>query len=114
MTDMSEIMAKAEAKKTLLRQARELGLEVDKRWSVETLAEKVVEAQMDYAENEAQKVRDASDTWVYLLKGAWPTSEEKHLAGEVIKVPEEMAERWIENSACRPATKREIEAAEAR
>lgn len=112
MTDIDEIRAKAQAKQTLLAQARELGLEVDKRWSVETLAEKVVEAQFMAEETAAQKIHDESDTWVCLLRGAWPTSERKHMAGEVIKVPEWMAEQWSTSGAARLAMKSEIPAME--
>ncbi|WP_127524074.1 hypothetical protein [Mesorhizobium sp. Z1-4] len=112
MTDIGEVTAKAQAKQTLRKQARELGLEVDNRWSVETLAEKVVEAQFDAADRADQEVISKSDTWIYLLKGAWPTSQQKHFAGEVIKVPEEMAFRWYEAGAARPARPTEIPDAE--
>lgn len=92
----------AEAKKVLLGQAKELGLEVDGRWSVDTLAEKVLEAQ------EAQKAKKAADfkaeasVWVYLLRDAFPVEDEKHLTGETIAVTEAMAEYWYANGVARP------------
>lgn len=109
---VEDARSKAEAKRTLMQQAKELGMEVDKRWSVETLAEKVVEAQAEHEEKQAKAIDDASDTWVMLLRGAWPTSMQKYPAGSVIKIPEDMAERWIEAGACRPASKNEIARAE--
>lgn len=108
MTDIQEIQARAEAKQNLLSQAAQLGLDADKRWSVETLAEKVAEAQVMQEHLQAEKIREASDTWVYLLKGAWPTSQQKHFAGEVIRVPEAMASQWVKSGACRLAMKDEI------
>lgn len=108
MVDMEDARSKAQFKKTLMEQAKALELEVDGRWSIETLAEKVAEAQIEAEANAAQKVRDDSDTWVYLNRGAWPTSEQKHMAGEVICIPQDMAERWVASGAARPAMKSEI------
>jgi len=91
-----------EAKKVLLEQAKALDLTVDKRWSVDTLAEKVLEAE------EARKLKDKAaataeaDTWVFLLRDGFPVEDEKHLAGETIKVSRAIAERWYEAGVARP------------
>lgn len=90
------------AKKVLLAQARMLGMEVDGRWSVETLAEKVQEAQEDGKVAEADAIRGSSDTWVFLLRDAFPIEDEKHLVGETIKVPAEMAKHWYRAGVARP------------
>jgi hypothetical protein len=92
----------AEAKKVLLGQARVLGMEVDGRWSVDTLAMKVQEAQEAQKEANTKAIKDASDTWVYLLRDAFPAEDEKHRAGETIKVPADMADRWYEAGVARP------------
>ena len=102
MSTIDEARAKAEAKQTLLKQAHQLDLKVDSRWSVETLAEKVVEAQYSLKERQTQAIMEASDTWVYLLKGAYPVEDEKHFAGETIKVPAEIADKWYEAGVARP------------
>lgn len=90
-------------KKILLAQARTLGLEVDGRWSTDTLAEKVQEAQEASASDRANSIRKASDTSVTLLKDAWPVDDERHLAGETIKVPAEMAKRWYKVGVAIPS-----------
>lgn len=84
-----------EAKKVLLAQARVLGLEVDGRWAVETLAEKVQEAQEASAEDQRKKFAEAKKIPVQLLRDAFPQEDEKHLAGEVIDVPIDMAKAWF-------------------
>lgn len=91
-----------EAKKVLLGQARVLGMDVDGRWSVDTLAMKVQEAQEAQKEANTKAIKDASDTWVYLLRDAFPAEDEKHRAGETIKVPADMADRWYEAGVARP------------
>ncbi|TIN82757.1 MAG: hypothetical protein E5X94_00635 [Mesorhizobium sp.] len=91
-----------EARKVLLGQAKALGMEVDGRWSVDTLAEKVQEAQESKRDADIAAIKAASDTWVYLLRDAFPVEDEKHLAGETIKVPADMADRWYEASVARP------------
>ena len=92
----------AEAKKVLLAQADALGLEVDKRWSVDTLAEKVLEAQ-DHAK-EAEKAAFAASpkVWVFLLRDGWPVEDEKHFKGETIEVTQEIADKWYEAGVARP------------
>lgn len=91
-----------EERKVLLAQARVLGMDVDGRWSVETLAEKVAEAQEARREAETQATKAASDTWVFLLRDGFPVEDEKHLAGETICVPAYIAERWYEAGVARP------------
>lgn len=92
-----------EAKKVLLGQAKALGLDVDGRWSVDTLAEKVLEAQEAKSEADAKAIKDASDTSVFLLRNAFPVAGEKHLAGETVSVPAEMARYWYKAGVARPA-----------
>ena len=92
-----------EAKKVLLGQARALGLEVDGRWSVDTLAEKVLEAQEAKTEAETQAIRDASDTWVFMLRDGFAVEDEKIKAGTTAQVPEWIAKRWYKAGVARPA-----------
>lgn len=92
-----------EARKVLLEQAKALDLRVDARWSVETLAERVAEAQEAKAEADKAEFAAAKKTPVLLLRDAFPVEDEKHLAGETIDVPIEMARRWIEAGVARDA-----------
>lgn len=92
-----------EAKKVLLGQARALGLEVDGRWAVETLAEKVLEAQEAKTEAETQAIKDASDTWVFMLRDGFAVEDEKIKAGTTAQVPEWIAKRWYKAGVARPA-----------
>jgi hypothetical protein len=92
----------AEAKKVLLGQARALGLEVDGRWSVDTLAEKVAEAQDAKKHAEIVDTKARSSVWVLLLRDGFPVEDEKHLAGETILVTPEIADRWFEAGVARP------------
>lgn len=91
-----------EAKKVLLGQAKELGLEVDGRWSVDTLAEKVLEAQGAQKADKAADFKAKADVWVLLQRDAFPVEDEKHIAGETIAVTKAMAEYWYENGVARP------------
>jgi len=84
-----------EAKKVLLEQAKTLGMEVDGRWSVETLAENVLAAQDAAKQAEKDAFEAARKTPVLLLRDAWPVEDERHNAGETIDVPIEVAKKWI-------------------
>lgn len=84
-----------DAKKVLLEQAAALELEVDGRWSVETLAEKVLEAQEAKEESEREAIRSAKKIPVLLKRNAFVTADEKHFKGEVVEVPVPMAKEWI-------------------
>lgn len=92
-----------EAKKVLLEQAEVLRLTVDKRWSVDTLAARVLEAQE--AKDAADKAEFAASAKenVVLLRDAWPVADEKHLAGETIAVPRDIATKWYVAGVARPA-----------
>lgn len=92
-----------DAVKVLRDQARSMGLEVDGRWSVETLAEKVQAAQQERSAKQAEEIRASSDTAVFLLRNAFPVEGEKHLKGETITVPAEMAKYWYRAGVARPA-----------
>jgi hypothetical protein len=92
-----------EAKKVLLGQAKALGLEVDGRWAVETLAEKVLAAQEAKAEADAKAIRDASDTWVFMLRDGFAVADEKLKTGGTFKVPAHVAKRWYVAGVARPA-----------
>lgn len=85
----------AEAEKVLLAQAAALGMKVDKRWSVERLAEEVQLAQLAEAEAKKAEFAAAKKVPVLLKRAAWPIENERHEIGEVINVPVEMAKRWI-------------------
>lgn len=91
-----------EARKVLLGQAKELDLDVDGRWSVDTLAEKVLEAQEAQKAKKAANFKAEANVWVYLQRDAFPVEDEKHLAGETIAVTEAMAEYWYANGVARP------------
>jgi hypothetical protein len=84
----------AEAKAVLLQQADALDLAVDDDWSVETLAEKVQEAQEAKKAAENAAFTKAANVWVFLLRDAWRVEDEKHLAGETIQVTAAIAEKW--------------------
>lgn len=84
-----------EAHKVLLEQAKVLDLTVDKRWSTETLAEKVLEAQENAAEREQAEFDAAKKTPVLLRKNAFPLAGQKAMAGTVVEVPIAMAKQWI-------------------
>ena len=92
-----------EAKRVLQQQAAALGLEVDKRWSVETLADKVREAQEAQSEAKRNAYAASDKVDVFLLRDAFPVEDEKHEAGTVVSVPEEMARYWYVNGVARPA-----------
>lgn len=84
-----------DAKKVLLEQAAVLELEVDGRWSVETLAEKVLEAQEAKEEADRQAIRNAKKIPVLLKRNAFVSADEKHLKGSIVDVPVQMARDWI-------------------
>lgn len=92
-----------EAKKVLLGQAKALGLEVDGRWSVDTLAEKVLEAQEAQIEAEAQSIRDSSDTAVFMLRDGFAVADEKLRTGGTFMVPDWIARKWYKAGVARPA-----------
>jgi hypothetical protein len=100
-------MSDNEAKKVLLGQARALGMEVDGRWSVDTLAEKVAEALEIQAEREDEAVKEAADTWVYCIRDCF-LGTEKNRAGSVIKAPKELYLNWKAVGAARLADEDEI------
>lgn len=92
-----------EARKVLLDQAKALDLEVDGRWSVDTLAEKVLEAQEAQKEADKAAFDAARKILVRLKKDAWPLEDERCRAGEVIEVPLELARHWIANGVAERA-----------
>lgn len=100
----------SEEKKTLLAQAATVNLEVDGRWSVETLAEKVQEAIENHAQAEEKAIHAASDTWVYAVRDCFLGTEKKP-AGSVFKAPKELHQNWKSTGASRLADEDEIAAA---
>ncbi len=102
MSDAEDTRDTVAAKKVLLDQAKALGLPVDKRWSVDTLAERVLEAE-EIANLAAKEAFTASPkVWVYLLRDGWPVADERHNAGETIEVTQEIADKWYEAGVARP------------
>lgn len=91
-----------EAKKVLLEQASVLSLKVDARWSVDTLAEKVLEAEELRKEASVAADLAAADTWVFLLRDGFPAEDVKKKAGETILVSAAIADRWFECGVARP------------
>lgn len=98
-----------EARKTLMAQAKVLGLDVDGRWSTETLAEKVAEALENKEEADQKAVEDAADTWVYPIRDCFLGTEKKP-AGYAFKAPKELYQNWKANGAARLADEDEIAA----
>lgn len=96
-----------EARKVLTGQAKALGMEIDGRWSVDTLAEKVLEAQESLEKRQAQEIQKASDTWVFCIRDCW-LGTEKQPAGSVIKAPKELYNGWKATGAARLADSDEI------
>jgi hypothetical protein len=92
-----------EAKKVLLGQAKALGLDVDGRWAIETLAQKVLDAQEAKTASETQAIKEASDTWVYMLRDGFAVEDEKLRTGGTFQVPECIAKRWYKAGVARPA-----------
>lgn len=101
----------AEAKKVLLAQARQIGMDVDGRWSIETLAEKVAEAQEALAGREDEAIRAAADTWVFPIRDCF-LGTEKQPAGKAFKAPKELYQNWKATGAARLADDDEIKAAQ--
>lgn len=98
---------KDEARKVLLAQAKALGMDVDGRWSVETLAEKVQEAQDGLAAKQQAAVEKAADTWVYPIRDCF-LGTVKQPAGKAFKAPKELYQRWKATGAARAADEDEI------
>lgn len=92
----------AEAGRVLKEQAKALGLGIDQTWDTDTLAGKVLEAQEAAAEADKAAFEAARKVPVFLLRDAFPVEDEKHMAGETIAVPQDMAERWFELGVARP------------
>jgi hypothetical protein len=107
---MTDAQDTAEAKKVLLAQARKLKMEVDGRWSVETLAEKVQEAIEAAAEQEQAAIAEASDTWIYCIRDCF-VGTEKHPAGTVAKAPKDLYQRFKAVGAARLADEDEVQGA---
>lgn len=97
-------------RKVLLGQAAALGLKVDARWSVDTLAEKVQEAQESQEERANEAVREAADTWVFCIRDCW-LGTDKQKAGSVIQAPKELYASWKATGAARLADQDEVAAA---
>lgn len=98
MTDKNEAAEQAAregARKVLEAQAEAIGLEVDGRWSVETLSEKVAEAQAAREEADKQTYKAAKKTPVRLKRNAFPVAGVKALKGDVVEVPVDLAKKWI-------------------
>ncbi len=100
-------MSDLEHKKILMAQAKRLGMDVDGRWSVETLAEKVAEAQDAAAQREDEAVKEAADTWVYCIRDCF-LGTEKHPAGSVVKAPKPLYANWKATGAARLADEDEV------
>lgn len=96
-----------EARKTLMGQAEAIGLVVDGRWSIETLAEKVQAALESREENDNATVRKSSDTWVFAIRDCFLGTEKKP-SGSVFKAPKELYGNWKATGAARLADEDEV------
>jgi hypothetical protein len=108
---MERALSDQEHKKTLLAQARQIGMDVDGRWSIETLAEKVAEAQASLADREDEAIKEAADTWVYPVRDCF-LGTEKRPAGRAFKAPKELYQNWKATGAARLADDDEVQAAQ--
>lgn len=88
-------------------QARTLGLKIDQRWSVDTLAKRVLQAQERAAAQEQVAVKQSSDTWIFCLRDCF-VGTEKFQAGSVTKAPKELYQRFKETGAARLADEDEV------
>lgn len=84
-----------DAKKVLLEQAKALGLDIDRRWSVETLAEKVLEAQEAKDAEEEAAIDQAKKIPVLMKRNGFISGSRKAWKGETVEVPIDMAKAWI-------------------
>jgi hypothetical protein len=91
-----------EANQVLKDQANALNLSIDPAWDTDTLAAKVLDAQETAAEAHRAAFEAARKVPVFLLRDAFPIEDEKHLAGETIAVPQDMADLWFEAGVARP------------
>jgi hypothetical protein len=92
-----------DAVKVLREQAATLDLVVDPAWDADTLAGKVLEAQEAKAAEERAAFAATAKEKVFLQRDAWPVADEKHLAGETIEVPHDIAVKWYVAGVARPA-----------
>lgn len=100
-------MSDAEIRKTLIAQAKVYGVDVDGRWSIETLAEKVQEAIETQEERANEAIQKASDTWVYAIRDCF-LGTEKQKAGTVFQAPKELYANWKAVGAARLADDDEV------
>lgn len=105
-------MSELEAKKVLLARARQIGLDIDGRWSIDTLAEKVEEALEMREIDQNESIIKASDTWVYPIRDCFLGTEKQH-AGTAFKAPKALYSNWKEVGAARLADEDEIALAQA-
>ena len=96
-------MSEVETKQVLIDQAKAMGMEIDRRWSLDTLAEKVAEQQAFNSELEADEVNGSCDTWVLMIRDGFITANDRARAGTVAKIPAAMADYWYEAGVCRPS-----------
>lgn len=92
-----------DAVKVMIEQAATLGLKIDKRWSPETLAQKIVEAQDALISDEQRAFDAAPKTPVRLKKDAFLITDVRSRAGAVVGVPVEMARYMIDNGVAERA-----------
>lgn len=104
---MNDLTAKVEAKKVLMARARQINMEVDKRWSLETLSEKLELALLEHEEEEAEALRQSCDTWVYAIRDCFIATE-KMKTGSVFEAPKALYMAWKANGAARLADDEEI------
>lgn len=91
-------MAETEdARKVLLDQAAALNMDVNPEWTVDELAEKVLEAEKAKADADKAKIKNAKKkATVKLLRNAFLVADEKLEKGAVVEVPIDTAKAWIE------------------
>lgn len=93
----------AEAKRVLLEQAEALGMDVDKRWSAETLAEKVAEAIEDQKAEAKKAYKKEKKTPVLMIRDGFAEEDVRIRAGTVADVSLDVAKKWIDAGVAKDA-----------
>ena len=93
----------SEAMSVLVSQAVTIGLTVDPKWSVDELAQKVLDAQLKQKARENEEFQKAKKVRVMMKRDGFPLADMKVCAGQTCDVPIELAKRWLALGVCERA-----------
>ena len=93
----------SEAMSVLVSQAVTLGLTADPKWTVEQLAQKVLDAQLAQEARQNEEYQKAKKTRVLMKRDGFPLADMKVLAGQTCDIPIELAKRWLALGVCERA-----------